>query len=295
MKFEEKLARFIKNNSTEIEKPMNLGYAIYFYYLFGLFSWILCGIFFSTLDDSLQRTLVDGVILVVMTISYFWNKKKYNLKEKWPRRKMDWKKFICICSVSRLVTWLGALIIYGIVNFLGIDYSSLKGTPASMGYSFSALLSAIVLAPICEELIFRGIGLLSFEKKDNKLEVIILTSVIFGLMHSNWCQAIVATLDGLLLGYAAIEFGIFYAILLHAVHNAWAYLAYFLKPFVNLNYVSFAISLIVLLNAKKVINQFKFALKSERSYSVQKQIAYFMNPIIFVCSVYWILEILNVI
>lgn len=294
MKFKEKVMRFIRNNSEEIVKPENLGYAIYIYYFITFFGMILCGMFFSTLSESLQRTIIDAVLSVGMAIFYYWIKRNHNSKENCPKRNMRWNNFICICFLSRLASWSGALITFGIISISGIDYSSLYGTPASMGYNVSAILSAVVLGPICEELIFRGIALMPFKKKDNKLEVIIFTSIVFGLMHSNWYQALVATLDGFLYGYVAIEFGLFYAILLHAFHNAWVYLAYFLKPFININYVSLAISLIVVFNVKKVINQFKYALKSERNYSIEKQIAYFINPIILVLSIVWILSILNI-
>ena len=292
MNFSKKIMRFIIDNQEEIEKPMNLGFAIYVYYLVCILGMILCGIFFSTSSYSVQRTIIDAAILVAMCIFYCWIKSKYDSKEKWTKRKMDWKKFLCICFLSRLTSWIGACIIFGIVSFFGIDYSSFYGTPTSMGYSFSAILSAVIFGPVCEELIFRGIGLIPFEKKDNKVEILIFLSVIFGLMHSNWYQAIVATLDGFLFGYVAIEFGLFYAILLHAFHNALVYLAYFLNQFVDMNCINFAILVLVIFNIKKVINQFKIALKSERKYSIEKQVAYFMNPIIFVCSILWILEIL---
>ena len=66
------------------------------------------------------------------------------------------------------------------------------------------LFSSVILAPIAEELLYRGIVLKETAKVSRRF-AIVFSAVMFGLMHGNPYQLVMATLLGLVLGYVTIE------------------------------------------------------------------------------------------
>ena len=90
--------------------------------------------------------------------------------------------------------------------------------------SFNALMVfySIILPPICEELIFRGVTLRIFKLSVPFWLANILQAAMFGLFHLNWVQGCYAFVLGLILGYVC-EKGksIYYSIGLHFLFNFW--------------------------------------------------------------------------
>ncbi len=79
-------------------------------------------------------------------------------------------------------------------------------------------LNAVILAPILEELVFRGLILNSFLKK-NKLLGIFISSILFALIHMTVISFVTSFLFGLVLSIVFIRKGIIYSILLHIIYN----------------------------------------------------------------------------
>ncbi|NLP35186.1 MAG: CPBP family intramembrane metalloprotease [Clostridiales bacterium] len=87
------------------------------------------------------------------------------------------------------------------------------------------VLYAVVIAPIVEELIFRGVILHLIGKANNVYLVIIFQALLFGIYHGNIVQGIYGTGLGILLGYTMVKFRTIAApILLHMMINASAFL-----------------------------------------------------------------------
>ena len=98
---------------------------------------------------------------------------------------------------------------------------------ASKGLSLSFIVSATVLAPIQEELIFRG--LLQGAVFDNSWLGLVLTSSLFSFMHgpSNVPSFIFYLLGGLLLGFAYKKSqNLWVYTLVHMFYNSWPLLYY---------------------------------------------------------------------
>lgn len=83
-------------------------------------------------------------------------------------------------------------------------------------------LYSVIIAPICEELIFRGVTL-TYARREMPFWVAnIFQAVLFGVYHMNPLQGIYAFFIGLFLGYVCYRGGsIFLSILLHALFNLW--------------------------------------------------------------------------
>lgn len=83
------------------------------------------------------------------------------------------------------------------------------------------IFSVSVVAPIFEEIIFRGIILNGmFRKLNSKVIAIIISSLLFALMHMNLVQGINAFLLGILLGYIYLKTkSIHLSIFAHFINN----------------------------------------------------------------------------
>lgn len=66
------------------------------------------------------------------------------------------------------------------------------------------ILSVIILGPIIEEIIFRGLVINELKGKMPLIIVIIIQALIFGVIHGNWLQIAYAAIIGILLGFVAI-------------------------------------------------------------------------------------------
>ena len=126
--------------------------------------------------------------------------------------------FFCFMAAQPIISVLWILIEYGF-NIFGYSISSHMEMATSVGDSFSMIFYASIIAPIFEEIIFRGVVLRRLEKY-GKVFAIVVSAVLFGFMHANLVQGIFAIMVGLVLGYVTIEYSIQWAILLHFINNA---------------------------------------------------------------------------
>ena len=83
---------------------------------------------------------------------------------------------------------------------------------------FGMFLYTCILAPVTEEILFRGVVLRKLIPYGKRF-AILCSAVTFGLFHGNLVQAPFAFLVGLVLGYVAAEYNICWAMLLHMVNN----------------------------------------------------------------------------
>ena len=83
------------------------------------------------------------------------------------------------------------------------------------------ILTAVILAPICEELLFRGIIYKRVEYSYGFWPAAIVSSLIFGAMHGNISQFIYASALGMLFAFAYRKSGkLWVCILMHLIANA---------------------------------------------------------------------------
>jgi membrane protease YdiL (CAAX protease family) len=81
-----------------------------------------------------------------------------------------------------------------------------------------AFLFIIVIGPICEEIIFRGAILRTLQPYGANFAIVV-SALMFGLIHGYLFQAVSAFLVGLILAYCALRFSLKWAMLLHIVNN----------------------------------------------------------------------------
>lgn len=105
-------------------------------------------------------------------------------------------------------------------GFSNITETLLESEKANENYQVVLMFITLAIVPgICEEFLFRG-AVLSNLRPFGKGPAIIISAVLFGLMHQNPGQFLYATVAGLLLGWLAYETGsIWCGMLLHFLNN----------------------------------------------------------------------------
>ncbi|MBP3475219.1 MAG: CPBP family intramembrane metalloprotease [Lachnospiraceae bacterium] len=91
-----------------------------------------------------------------------------------------------------------------------------------MGVAFPVMLFLIgMFGPFCEEFVFRGVIYGGYLKSGNKLRAILLSALLFGLMHMNVNQAIYAFVIGILLAFLMEATGSLWApVFCHMIFNS---------------------------------------------------------------------------
>lgn len=155
-------------------------------------------------------------ILDIPMIYYFIRnnkKKKYFVT----KEKMNIGSFIGCFALMALIT-----AIIGIVFFVfklkieSNDNSILPDYPTL--YVNMTLFSTIIIAPIIEEMIFRGVIMNDLKEYGYKTAIII-NSVLFGLAHTEIEKVIITIFLGIIFSYVAYRYSLRYSVLLHMVWN----------------------------------------------------------------------------
>ena len=131
--------------------------------------------------------------------------------------------FVIFCGVQ----WISALFTLPLIfclEKLGLDlsYSEMAAKGGALD-DVPMLVYTIMIAPIVEELVFRGIFYKRF-KAFGSFFTAFACSLFFALIHSNFLQFIPAFMMGFVLFAIRDKYGLPYSILLHLTNNALAIL-----------------------------------------------------------------------
>ena len=105
-------------------------------------------------------------------------------------------------------------------NLLIISMFKFKGRmPLINEPLFIDVIMAVFVAPILEEIVFRGVIMNNLRKYGIRVAIII-NSLLFGLSHYNIEMIVPAFLTGIIFSYVAYKYSIKYSILIHFFINA---------------------------------------------------------------------------
>lgn len=145
-----------------------------------------------------------------------------------------------LAAASARVLILTAVLILGTVILLSeVDNLTrlVFPPPAALAEAFEGLLDTrtrpissffllVVVAPVTEEVLFRGLILRGFLANYSKRSAILLSALLFAVMHTNPWQFISTFVAGVLLAWLLIETGsLLPCLFAHAVANGTAWLA----------------------------------------------------------------------
>lgn len=136
-----------------------------------------------------------------------------------PMRPVTLVTLICLGPACQLLFSVVAVVLELLFRLFGFTLTSALENATGTGMdSLTMFLYIAFLGPITEELWFRGAILRTFQPFGRKLAVL-LSALLFGLFHGNLPQGIFAFAFGLILGYTAMEYSIFWSIFLHIFNN----------------------------------------------------------------------------
>lgn len=159
--------------------------------------------------------LISFVVLYAVKGSTFW--KEMLTKEKTMTPGVFFS-VLCLCIGSQMVNslWISGLEL--IFNQFDKSLMTLLESVSGDSDTFSMFLYASILAPIAEEVLFRGYALRTLRPYGKRFAVL-GSAFLFGIFHGNLLQTPYAVLVGLLLGYLTVECSLIWAILLHMFNN----------------------------------------------------------------------------
>lgn len=180
---------------------------------------------------------MDGVFLSAVSAIYaviaalvmgFWYWKKFAVK-KAPRRKIgqiiNLKMFAGLLTLMVSMQYLSTYIVnlVYLINPKWYDtYESLMENIGFSDVSWVLALYSVIIAPISEELIFRGVTMHYAKKAMPFWLANIFQAFLFGVFHGNMVQGIYAFVVGLFCGYVCYRGGsIYLSILFHMLFNIW--------------------------------------------------------------------------
>ena len=172
------------NNKTVITDSKIFRYV----YMFRIYSWIL------------SFPIIYYFVKTYKKYEYFKTNEKLNVK--------DFNTYFA------LVFFIGNL-----CNLLIISIFKFKGrTPLINEPLYIDVIMAVFVAPILEEIVFRGVIMNNLRKYGIRAAIII-NSLLFGLSHYNVEMIIPAFLTGIIFSYVACKYSIKYSILIHFFIN----------------------------------------------------------------------------
>ncbi len=174
--------------------------------------------------DSVEKqgvTMIIGVLLGLAVLFLLFLKRGTH-KDIFRREEtLPFGRFVCILCVffgSQLIFQFGYILIETGLNAIGYSaFSSMKNATAG-STTLSMFLYVGLIGPVVEELVFRGFVMRALEKH-GKMLAIVVSALLFGLMHANIPQSIFAVVVGLILGYVAMRYSIVWSIALHILNN----------------------------------------------------------------------------
>jgi membrane protease YdiL (CAAX protease family) len=166
---------------------------------------------FSVVPIYLIEMPIDYLLLLTIPKSVPQKKKHHPLM---------WFGFAFLCFfVSYLSSFVGQFVDAWIYNFFGLE---VQNDLAEMSYitPFGANFLFIgILAPVFEELFYRK-AIIDRLRRYGDLPAILISGLIFGLVHGNFSQVFYSTAIGWVLGYVYLKTGnVLYTMSLHSIFN----------------------------------------------------------------------------
>jgi membrane protease YdiL (CAAX protease family) len=196
--------------------------------------------FFIDMNSLAANKLYPTIFFVIfcllfISISYLLNYKR--------KQKMEWSFKIINLRVLYLLLLLLLVFQIGINKPINSFLNQILHYNPALSNPFAKplfIIGATLLAPILEEIIFRGIILKGLLTRYTPKYAILFSSIIFGLIHGKPLQIWGAVVLGLILGFVYYKTkSIGTTILLHSFANLIVVTEnYFIYKYVNLEYLN---------------------------------------------------------
>ena len=170
-------------------------------------------------SDKITLAIIYGLTAYILDIPMIYYFIRNNKKKKYfvTKEKMNIGSFIgCFALMALITAIIGIISLVFKLKIESNDNSILPDYPTL--YVNMTLFSTIIIAPIIEEMIFRGVIMNDLKEYGYKTAIII-NSVLFGLAHTEIEKVIIKIFLGIIFSYVAYRYSLRYSVLLHMVWN----------------------------------------------------------------------------
>lgn len=168
---------------------------------------------------GITANFVISELIIAAPAALFWITAGEERKELLSFHKIKFTSALMIVLFTYLMMPLTTVI--NAVSMLFVDNAVAGISTDIVGMPFWVMfLMMAVYAPVVEELVFRGVVYRGYQKSGTTMQAILLSAVLFGLIHMNFNQAPYAFMLGIVLALLVEAAGSIWAsILFHIVFN----------------------------------------------------------------------------
>lgn len=183
-------------------------------------SWILGR--FVAMDEGLCMAITYVLQMGLSIVLIMWQRRLRQVPEA-AFKKVNGRLNGPLILWGILLIFVTGIVIEPLLGLLPEFY--LEMLNSAIGTGGWTILTTVVLAPIMEETLFRGLIQGAIYRRDGAAKAILISALMFGVFHFIPQQAINAFFVGIILGYIYFRTGsLLTVIIIHALNNAIAYI-----------------------------------------------------------------------
>lgn len=186
--------------------------------------WFFAVIIIDSLFTMYVKTGIAAIITVLLysTLIYILHKEhtKIQLNSK---RKYSFKQITYMIFFTCMILVCYTIAEENLLSFL------FPGHSPQYHFKGIEIVSAVIFAPISEELLFRGILLNQLNRKYSFLVANMIQAIIFGVLHFDIYAFIFLTFFAFIMGIVYKEFNIYCCMLMHSLNNLLVVLEVYYK------------------------------------------------------------------
>lgn len=169
--------------------------------------------------NSVNNIIIDAIFigLVIVLAFFFWK----DIKETLKFHSFRFGKLAMYLGMQAILTGLVYLLLLLLQNITDINNPDILESYSDSAYPFLiAFISIAVLPPLTEELGFRAILFNQLLKLTSGTSTVVVTGILFGLLHFNFISFVWLIPAGFFLGWVRLrENTIWYGVCCHFLHN----------------------------------------------------------------------------
>lgn len=205
--------------------------------------WLLgnVGVSFTAVNETVFNSVISAVIYAVsiaLVVGLPWAiaKRRTSKEELGLQRAPDWMDILwapgamVIYYILSAILMVVAMFVLPFVDYEQVQQTGYSGISTQLEYVL-AFMSLVVIAPVAEEVLFRGYLLGKLRRHMKTWLAVIMTSLLFAIVHFQWNVGIdTFALSVVLCMLRITTKSIWAPILVHALKNGIAFYLLFINP-----------------------------------------------------------------
>jgi membrane protease YdiL (CAAX protease family) len=192
----------------------------------------------SILNATLSACVYLLSLLVVLGVPWLWKRRRISKKDLGLQRLPSWLD-IGLAPAGFVVYLVGSVVLLAVASTLvpGLDVDQIQQNGfENIGQRYEyiiAFVTLVVVAPLAEEVLFRGYLYGKLRSKVPVWAAVLLVSILFAAIHGQWNVGLdVFALSVVLCTLREITGSIWSGVLLHTLKNGVAFYFLFINPLV---------------------------------------------------------------